>query len=381
MSEGRVRSAVVVVCLVLAQLWVVPIGVAAADEPFFVTDLVLPEGKTDQPYQAGFWGRGRQIDAPFTVQATGLPPGVGYYIDNLIVSDEDTPDPDDFLYTGYFVVTISGAPTTVGEYPVAVVVRDTWGTSVTRSDVLTVRQAQFCEGLLVTVEGSGTITGTTDGDVILGSDGPDVINARAGYDTICGGGGDDVIRDAGGADRVFGGPGNDHFVAYFLRDGGDDFDGGSGLDHLDYSERPTGPVKVTFDGLDGFWGNDGEAEEGDAVVDGIEIVTGTSGNDVLIGNAGGNRLYGGPGDDRLHGLGGGDRVDGGSGDDRLTGAGGADHLLGGAGLDDCASGRGNDRVNLDDAAGGDYCDLGPGNDLAILNVGDTVDGAERTQTR
>ena len=67
--------------------------------------------------------------------------------------------------------------------------------------------------------------------------------------------------------------------------------------------------------------------------DSIEIVRGSSANDVLRGDGIGNILEGSEGRDFLSGRGGDDDLRGGAGDDVLTGGAGADILRGGAGSD------------------------------------------------
>ncbi|MCX6619211.1 MAG: hypothetical protein NTZ98_24330 [Acidobacteria bacterium] len=66
--------------------------------------------------------------------------------------------------------------------------------------------AFFVANLIV---GSGTITGTTGNDLILGSAGPDDISGRQGNDCILGGGGNDTINGNQGDDVILGGPGDD----------------------------------------------------------------------------------------------------------------------------------------------------------------------------
>ena len=66
-----------------------------------------------------------------------------------------------------------------------------------------------CNGVAVTLTGSGNIDGSNGDDVILGSDGADMINGGNGDDIICGGGGDDTINGGSGEDTLYGGDGND----------------------------------------------------------------------------------------------------------------------------------------------------------------------------
>ena len=160
----------------------------------------------------------------------------------------------------------------------------------------------LCNGLEVTVNLALGQTPTDGDDVILGTDGADIINAGAGADTICAGGGDDIINAGAGADTVFGDDGNDLINLGQGRDtayagAGDDFvSGGKGKD----------------------------------------TISGGSGNDELRGNEGTDRLLGGSGNDELRG---------GQKADVLKGNAGSDTLLGGTHPDTLDGGRGLDAYN------------------------------------
>jgi Ca2+-binding RTX toxin-like protein len=71
-----------------------------------------------------------------------------------------------------------------------------------------------CAGLNLTdiISGSGTITGTSGNDLILGGPGNDTINGMGGDDCILGGGGNDTIDGGDGTDVCIGGPGTDTFA-------------------------------------------------------------------------------------------------------------------------------------------------------------------------
>lgn len=139
----------------------------------------------------------------------------------------------------------------------------------------------------VTVDDSGSnvvFTGTSGDDVIIGTDGADLINAGAGNDTVC-------ARK--GADRVNGQTGNDKIQ------GGD--------------------------GADSLWGDAGN-----------DTVRGISGNDKVVGGNGTDTLTGDAGNDRLRGGSGDDTLSGGSGSDDLDGDNGAPAF--GFGTDSCDGG-------------------------------------------
>lgn len=71
-----------------------------------------------------------------------------------------------------------------------------------------------CAGLYLSgiVTGSGTFTGTTGNDLILGGPGADTIDGLGGDDCILGGGGDDNITGGDGTDICLGGAGSNTFT-------------------------------------------------------------------------------------------------------------------------------------------------------------------------
>jgi Ca2+-binding RTX toxin-like protein len=72
-----------------------------------------------------------------------------------------------------------------------------------------------CRGLSLTqvISGSGTLTGTSGNDLIIGSSGADLIDGLGGNDCVLGGSGDDSLTGSDGNDVCLGGPGNDQFTA------------------------------------------------------------------------------------------------------------------------------------------------------------------------
>lgn len=181
--------------------------------------------------------------------------------------------------------------------------------------------------------------------------------------------------------------------------GGEDANGGDGLDTLDFSRL--GSVVVA---LDGSRDNAGAAA-GDTFTAfenltgsklGSDILIGDAGTNLLVGLGGADKLYGRDGDDALDGGRGADLLDGGAGDDELdggedndslSGGAGADTLLGQAGNDVLKGGDGNDTLNGGDGAdklngggtGQDMLTGGVGADQFIFYAGDvagtTVAGA------
>ena len=133
-------------------------------------------------------------------------------------------------------------------------------------------------------------------NIILGTEGDDVLRGTRGVDCIYGFGGDDDLRGRGGDDLLFGGRGDDILRGHR----GDDVAfGGSCHDRL----------------------------------------RGGSGADRLSGGAGDDTLSGGRGRDSLEGGAGSDTLRGGRHGDRLDGGDGHDVLRGGRGVDVCLNGE------------------------------------------
>lgn len=138
-----------------------------------------------------------------------------------------------------------------------------------------------------------------------------------------------------GADTIAGLGGPDVFHEGSTPNGADTYNGGAGLDLVDYSQR-TNRVDVSLD----HTRNDGEAGEGDLVEPNVNDVFGGSGGDVISGTSGPNALIGNGGGDTLSGLG---------GDDRLNGGTNVDDLLGGDDNDEIESvDNGPDRIRCGD---------------------------------
>lgn len=146
-------------------------------------------------------------------------------------------------------------------------------------------------------EGNDTFTGL--GGAISAThlvDGVTSLAAATADLVIYGGAGNDTLTGGAGDDELYGGEGNDTFKTDVADDGSDAYDGGEGVDTMDYSSR-TGDLTVTLDDT----GNDGEAGEADDVQTTVENVTGGEGDDTLTGSDASNTLKGGDGDDTLNG--------------------------------------------------------------------------------
>jgi RTX calcium-binding nonapeptide repeat (4 copies) len=146
----------------------------------------------------------------------------------------------------------------------------------------------------------------------------EIVEGTAGADAITGSDADERERFIGGpgSDTITGLGGSDVFHEGSAPNGADSYNGGAGIDLVDYSQR-TRPVSVSLD----LARNDGEAGEGDLVEPNVNDVFGGSAGDVISGTSGPNALIGNGGIDTLTGLG---------DDDRLNGGTGVDHLFGGA---------------------------------------------------
>ncbi len=126
-------------------------------------------------------------------------------------------------------------------------------------------------------------------------------------------------------------------------DDGDTYDGGNGVDTLDFS-AVSGSVEIDL--------NDGTTRFGSDTIKNIENLIGGSKGDELAGNDEANELRGNGGDDDLDGEKGNDRLFGGDGKDELDGGKGDDVLVGGKGKDTLTGGDGIDKFvfnSIDDA--------------------------------
>ena len=197
---------------------------------------------------------------------------------------------------------------------------------------------------------NGVSTGLTPaqidtGIIVTAGAGNDDVTGGRGPDDLYGDGGADALSGGGGFDRLFGGAGNDTLFDDLT---GASFDGGRGIDTLNFSNSATGVAVYSS------WVETGVTVEmgtgsvtithgGDQFqnrVIGIENLTGSAYNDVLWGDGTNNVIRGGAGNDFLNGLGVGDR-------DRLFGDAGNDLLFANGGVDELTGGTGADRFVFD----------------------------------
>jgi Ca2+-binding RTX toxin-like protein len=150
----------------------------------------------------------------------------------------------------------------------------------------------------------------------------DILYGNNGDNELFGGGGNDSLYGGGGNDDLYGDMGSGTI-------GTDYFSGGSGTDRVSYSDHNASQPVVAD--LDGVFGDDGMAGEGDTIASDVENLAGSEGNDLLSGNSGANVISGRDGNDTIYGLG---------GNDTLHGDNGSDVLNGGSGTDVCLTGPG-----------------------------------------
>ena len=174
--------------------------------------------------------------------------------------------------------------------------------------------------------GNDTLNGGEDNDELFGEAGNDTLNGDAGTDKLFGDDGNDTLNGGADDDELFGGEGDDTLHG---DDGNDYIEGGNGDNYL--------------------YGDAGD----DTIVTGEDTdhAFGGSGNDYVIGGNGANYMYGEDGDDRLQG---------GEGYDYMKGGLGVDNLSGGNGYNEMYGQEGNDFIYGGDHA--DYIDGGVGDD-------------------
>ncbi|MFW2176507.1 MULTISPECIES: VWA domain-containing protein [unclassified Moraxella] len=232
------------------------------------------------------------------------------------------------------------------------------------SDNLNASVKGLSEGALIYGDkGKDILIGSTFDDIILGGSENDQIDGKDGFDKLSGDSGDDEIHGGSGNDVIYGGTGGDAlygegdndtlFLATALKD-----DNLYNLEIYAHDDLSTNYAKGG-EGNDTIYGSDGT----DVVYTGTAIRTsdegstntvyGFKGNDEIVGAAGIDILYGGQdndlleggkGQDKLHGGEGEDVLDGGADEDELFGDENNDILNGGYGKDILHGGNGNDTL-------------------------------------
>jgi Ca2+-binding RTX toxin-like protein len=265
---------------------------------------------------------------------------------------------------------------------------DTIRAYATNNGSATVEAADPCEETVPCGQAPvplGNTNVVADGGLVhvSGGNGNDTIDVRnAGPSTVYGNGGNDVILGGGSADHLYGGPGDDVLMGFEGADslygdtgndtltgggendtlvggfGADNMYGGGGFDTVDYTERSSAGVIVTFDGL----ANDGNGTDDAGVVQGVtqhdnvapdvEHVIGTGASDVLFGNPSQFSV-----------------LEGGAGRDLLSSTRGVAWMIGGSDLDP-------DSYIAADGPGlpGDTISCGPGDRIVNRDAADAVYG-------
>jgi len=234
--------------------------------------------------------------------------------------------------------------------------------------------------LLLGGTGNDTIAGGAGDDTISGGEGADILSGGSGNDTIDGGSGNDGIEAGDGNDTVVDGPGNDLVCAgagddtvVASADGDADvYDGGEGLDTLDYSAA-TMAVSVDLSAKTAMG-----ADIGEDTVSGFESVIGGAGDDDLAGTECGDILQGNEGDDLLLGRGGDDTLFDGHGSDTVRGGDGDDTVV--AAIDRADDlydgGAGCDTLDYSEATEGIRIDLTTATACSVEIGEDSISGFE-----
>lgn len=184
------------------------------------------------------------------------------------------------------------------------------------------------------------ITGTSNGEVLLGSLSADTIFGADGNDTLVGKDGDDALFGGNGDDSLVAGAGSDVLQG----DAGNDIlQGGKGDDNYYVDSAGDSTIENAGEGTDTVYYSFSATNLTATLAANIENgvlhnalslrLTGNELRNVLTGNAQDNVLIGLGGDDTLFGGEGRDRLRGDDGQDSLDGGAGNDIMLGGAGMD------------------------------------------------
>lgn len=197
--------------------------------------------------------------------------------------------------------------------------------------------------------GAGHPAGGT-GDYIQGGSGKDTILLKSSFSTAYGGGNADVLENHGGYNKFYGEAGNDRLVNKHGGTSESGWDGGSGVDTMDYSAHTEN--MVLRNGVVGWYYPDTTppvvAGPGADSVANCENFFAGKGDDYIYGTSAANILKGNAGNDVIRGGDGNDAIYGGTGEDALFGEAGNDSLFSKDGIKDFLSGgSGTDSGNKD----------------------------------
>jgi Ca2+-binding RTX toxin-like protein len=169
-----------------------------------------------------------------------------------------------------------------------------------------------------TLAGLEGLAGSPGNDRLSGDGKQNFLEGRQGDDTVSGGGGPDVVFGKEGSDRLDGGTGDDKL---FGGAGNDLLIGGAGAaDSVSYIDSPSG-VQANLAA------NTSSGGEGSDRFNGIEALAGSTFVDELVGDSKPNQLFGNAGNDTLSGGGGSDFAGGGEGTDSIQAGAGRDYCL------------------------------------------------------
>jgi len=238
------------------------------------------------------------------------------------------------------------------------------------------------------------VVGTDFNDFITGSSVYNEISTGLGNDTIWGAGagndkirtgeGDDIVYNSDGIDDINTGAGNDTIKISKIAEGGDNIDGSTLIDTIDYSEYSSNlnVVNVTLNGSSISTAQVKKIDGTNIVVNikNIENVVGSAGNDNITGDDLVNKIEAGLGDDTIDGGAGNDTIYGEAGNDIIYGKEGKDTIDGGTGNDTIDGGEGKDTI--DGGEGDDHIYYSSGDDIIVggnnTNVGDIIDFTNST---
>lgn len=210
----------------------------------------------------------------------------------------------------------------------------------------------------VTIDPSVTIpclldsgTSTMGGESLRGGSGNDTIIVRGIYSEAYGGAGNDIIQNYGDGNRMYGQSGNDTLSSKRTTTTDSRYEGGTGVDTIDYSSATINMVLRNGQSGEYMLSSGVPIVFGSTFPDGVygmENFTSGSGNDYVYGTSGNNILKGGGGNDQIRGGDGNDTLYGGTGEDALFGEGGNDVFYSKDSIKDFLSGGlGYDSANRD----------------------------------
>ena len=232
--------------------------------------------------------------------------------------------------------------------------------------------------------------GGLNGDNLQGGAGKDTIYLEDIYSVARGGAGDDTLLAVYGDQQgLYGEAGNDTIKVGPNYGGDNGFNGGPGIDTLDYSAVGTDLVLQNgyvgsyflYNGVANPTGDVDNVSQFENFTSGSgnDYIYGTAGANVIKGNGGNDVVYAGGGDDKVYGGAGADALYGEAGNDFLQGDAGNDFLSGGTGADSLNGNDGNDVFYSKDGGTKDFLSGGAGTDKATRDAIDVINSVEQSQ--